>query len=123
MKIIKHLVMSATIALATTTADAQNKTSSFSREEFITVDKQVKLHVTDWGEGKPVVLIHGWPLSDAMYEYQYQFLVEKGYRVIGITLRGRNAHLLLPEYSLEWQYPGADVLLFLHAWGQDEGLE
>lgn len=88
MKIVKHLVMYATIALATTTADAQNKTNSFGREEFITVDKQVKLHVTDWGEGKPVVLIHGWPLSDAMYEYQYQFLVEKGYRVIGITLRG-----------------------------------
>lgn len=88
MKSIKHLLMSATIALATTTADAQNKTNSLGREEYITVDNQVKLHVTDLGMGKPVVLIHGWPLSDAMYEYQYQFLVEKGYRVIGITLRG-----------------------------------
>ena len=80
--------MSATITLASATADAQNQTASFGREEFITVEKNVKLHVTDLGEGKPVVLIHGWPLSDAMYEYQYQFLVEKGYRVIGITLRG-----------------------------------
>lgn len=67
---------------------AQNKTTSSEREEYITVEKNVKLHVTDLGEGKPVVLIHGWPLSDAMYEYQYQFLVEKGYRIIGITLRG-----------------------------------
>lgn len=67
---------------------AQNKTISFEREEYITVEKNVKLHVTDLGEGKPVVLIHGWPLSDEMYEYQYQFLVDKGYRVIGITLRG-----------------------------------
>lgn len=67
---------------------AQNKTTSSEREEYITVEKNVKLHVTDLGEGKPVVLIHGWPLSDAMYEYQYQFLVDKGYRVIGITLRG-----------------------------------
>jgi non-heme chloroperoxidase len=33
-------------------------------------------------------LIHGWPLSDAMYEYQYQYLVQKGYRVVGISLRG-----------------------------------
>jgi pimeloyl-ACP methyl ester carboxylesterase len=88
MKSIKSLFMSASIALASVTADAQNKTNSFGREEYITVDKQVKLHVTDLGEGKPVVLIHGWPLSDAMYEYQYQFLVEKGYRVIGITMRG-----------------------------------
>ncbi|OQP63564.1 alpha/beta hydrolase [Niastella vici] len=58
------------------------------RQEFIEVEKNVKLHVTDLGEGSPVVLIHGWPLSDAMYEYQYQELVEKGFRVIGITLRG-----------------------------------
>jgi pimeloyl-ACP methyl ester carboxylesterase len=59
-----------------------------ARKEFIKVAANVKLHVTDLGEGSPVVFIHGWPLSDAMYEYQYQFLIKKGYRVIGITLRG-----------------------------------
>jgi non-heme chloroperoxidase len=59
-----------------------------SRKEFIKVEPNVRLHVTDLGEGKPVVLIHGWPLSDAMYEYQYQYFVERGIRVIGITLRG-----------------------------------
>ncbi|PJJ08381.1 pimeloyl-ACP methyl ester carboxylesterase [Flavobacterium sp. 1] len=69
-------------------AIAQQKKASSTREEFIEVEKNVLLHVTDWGTGKAVVLIHGWPLSDAMYEYQYQELVEKGYRVIGITLRG-----------------------------------
>ena len=56
--------------------------------EYIEVEKNVKLHVTDLGEGQPIVLIHGWPLSDAMYKYQYAYFVEKGYRVIGITLRG-----------------------------------
>lgn len=69
-------------------AIAQQKKSSSAREEFIEVQKNVRLHVTDLGTGKTVVLIHGWPLSDAMYEYQYQELVEKGYRVVGITLRG-----------------------------------
>lgn len=59
-----------------------------SRKEFIKVDKNVNLHVTDLGTGTPVVLIHGWPLSDAMYEYQYAALVENGNRVIGISLRG-----------------------------------
>ena len=43
---------------------------------------------TDAGEGRPVVLIHGWPLSDEMYEYQYNDLINKNFRVIGITLRG-----------------------------------
>lgn len=62
--------------------------ASLGREEYIEVEKGVKLHVTDMGEGKPIVLIHGWPLSDAMYEYQYQYLSKQGFRVIGITLRG-----------------------------------
>lgn len=62
--------------------------AAFGRKEFIEVEKNVKLHITDLGEGETVVLIHGWPLSDAMYEYQYGALLKNGYRVIGITLRG-----------------------------------
>jgi non-heme chloroperoxidase len=69
-------------------SQAPRKPASYGREEFVEVERNVKLHVTDLGEGKPVVLIHGWPLSDAMYEYQYAALIQKGYRVIGITLRG-----------------------------------
>jgi len=69
-------------------AQTKRINASAGREEYIEVEKNVKLHVTDIGEGKPFVLIHGWPLSDAMYEYQYQDISEKGFRVIGITLRG-----------------------------------
>ena len=69
-------------------AQTTGTNAAASRQEYIEVEKNVRLHVTDLGEGSPVVLIHGWPLSDAMYEYQYQELVDKGYRVIGITLRG-----------------------------------
>ncbi|QRR01354.1 alpha/beta fold hydrolase [Dyadobacter sandarakinus] len=64
------------------------KPASLGREEYIEVEKNVKLHVIDLGEGQPVVLIHGWPLNNEMYEYQYQYLVDKGFRVIGISLRG-----------------------------------
>ncbi|MGF1923438.1 MAG: alpha/beta fold hydrolase [Bacteroidia bacterium] len=69
-------------------AQSKRVAASAGRAEFIEVEKNVKLHVTDLGEGPAIVLIHGWPLSDAMYEYQYQYLVQKGFRVIGITLRG-----------------------------------
>lgn len=62
--------------------------AAFGRSEFIEVEKNVRLHVTDLGEGDPVILIHGWPLSDAMFEYQYSALIKNGCRVIGITLRG-----------------------------------
>lgn len=69
-------------------AQGKRVPASSGRAEFIEVEKGVNLHVTDIGEGDPIVLIHGWPLSDAMYEYQYQALANKGFRVIGITLRG-----------------------------------
>jgi pimeloyl-ACP methyl ester carboxylesterase len=69
-------------------AQTKREAASAGRAAYIEVEKGVKLHVTDLGEGQPIVLIHGWPLSDAMYEYQYQYLSRKGFRVIGITLRG-----------------------------------
>lgn len=69
-------------------AQSNRVPASAGRAEYIEVEKGVELHVTDLGEGQPIVLIHGWPLSDAMYEYQYQYLSRNGFRVIGITLRG-----------------------------------
>lgn len=85
--IIIGLILLASIS---TTLFGQGKRvpASSGRLEFIEAEKNVKLHVTDIGEGQPIVLIHGWPLSDAMFEYQYQSLAKKGFRVIGITLRG-----------------------------------
>ncbi|MEI7492606.1 MAG: alpha/beta hydrolase [Bacteroidota bacterium] len=59
-----------------------------ARAEYIEVAPNVRLHITDAGEGRAVVLIPGWPLSDEMYEYQYNDLINKNFRVIGITLRG-----------------------------------
>lgn len=58
------------------------------RAEYLEVDPNVRLHITDAGEGRPIVLIHGWPLSDEMFEYQYNELIVNNFRVIGITLRG-----------------------------------
>jgi non-heme chloroperoxidase len=59
-----------------------------ARAEYIEVEPNVRLHITDAGEGRPIVLIHGWPLSDEMYEYQYNALIKANFRAIGITLRG-----------------------------------
>lgn len=62
--------------------------TGMARAEYIEVEPNVRLHITDAGKGRPIVLIHGWPLSDEMYEYQYNELINKNFRVIGITLRG-----------------------------------
>ncbi len=48
----------------------------------------VKIHYTDYGIGKPIILIHGWPLSGDMWEYQLNNLVNSGHRVITYDRRG-----------------------------------
>ena len=51
--------------------------------------KDTKLHVDDTGgTGRPVVLIHGWPLSGESWSAQVPVLVEAGYRVVTYDRRG-----------------------------------
>lgn len=51
-------------------------------------EKNIKLFYEDYGEGKPVILIHGWPLSHKMWEYQIESVVEAGFRCIAYDRRG-----------------------------------
>jgi non-heme chloroperoxidase len=48
----------------------------------------ISLHYEDYGTGRPVVLIHGWPLSGRSWERQVTPLLEAGYRVITYDRRG-----------------------------------
>ncbi len=48
----------------------------------------VKLHYCDFGSGKPVILIHGWPSTSQMWEYQLAELATAGLRVIAYDRRG-----------------------------------
>lgn len=49
------------------------------------------LYFEDHGTGRPVVLIHGWPLSSRSWEPQVLPLVEAGYRVVTYDRRGFGA--------------------------------
>ena len=51
-------------------------------------DTPIELHYEDHGAGRPVVLIHGWPLSGRSWENQVPALVAAGYRVIAYDRRG-----------------------------------
>ncbi|TDE07024.1 alpha/beta fold hydrolase [Flavobacterium sandaracinum] len=55
---------------------------------YIETAPNVKLYVKDYGQGKPVILIHGWPLSNEMWEYQIDTLVQNNFRVIAYDRRG-----------------------------------
>ena len=57
-------------------------------DKYIQTAQNIKLYVKDYGKGEPVILIHGWPLSNEMWEYQIDFLVENNYRVIAYDRRG-----------------------------------
>src|SRR5881396_354205 len=48
----------------------------------------IDLYYEDHGAGKPVVLIHGYPLNGASWEKQIPVLLEAGYRVITYDRRG-----------------------------------
>ncbi len=59
---------------------------------YITVGKEnsgnIDLYYEDHGSGKPVVLIHGYPLSGASWEKQLGSLLAAGHRVITYDRRG-----------------------------------
>ncbi len=50
--------------------------------------EEIKIHYRDLGTGKPVVLIHGWPLNGDSWEKQEAALLDAGYRVISYDRRG-----------------------------------
>lgn len=51
--------------------------------------KDTNLHVDDTGgPGRPVVLIHGWPLSGESWSAQVPVLQQAGYRVVSYDRRG-----------------------------------
>src|SRR5438876_4570325 len=59
---------------------------------YINVGKEnadnIELFYEDHGSGRPVVLIHGYPLSGASWEKQVPALLHAGYRVITYDRRG-----------------------------------
>ncbi len=59
---------------------------------YVTVGKEnsgsIDLYYEDHGSGRPVVLIHGWPLSGRSWERQVPVLLDAGYRVITYDRRG-----------------------------------
>ncbi|MBO1080966.1 alpha/beta fold hydrolase [Roseomonas haemaphysalidis] len=55
---------------------------------FVKAADGTEIFYKDWGNGKPVVLIHGWPVNADMWEYQAPVLAAAGFRVISYDRRG-----------------------------------
>ncbi len=80
---------------AQTTDTETTDTETTDTESGSTAGKSVGAHNLyvrdDHGEGRPVVLIHGWPLSHTSWGAQEGALREAGYRVVTYDRRGFGA--------------------------------
>jgi non-heme chloroperoxidase len=56
--------------------------------QFVTTADQTKLYVKDWGTGRPIILIHGWPLSSDSWDDLAMAIADAGYRAIAYDRRG-----------------------------------
>ncbi len=79
---------------------------------FVSVGKEnsgnINLYYEDHGQGKPVVLIHGWPLSGKSWEKQIPALMSAGYRVVTYDRRGFGESSK-PTFGYEYDTMSADL--------------
>ena len=54
----------------------------------VTATDKTRLYVKDWGSGRPVILIHGWPLSADSWDDQAMAIADAGHRAIAYDRRG-----------------------------------
>ena len=71
---------------------------------FVSTTDDVNLYFKDWGRGRPVVLIHGWPLSSDSWDEIAIHLASSGYRVLSYDRRG------FGRSSQPWQSYAYDTL-------------
>jgi len=55
---------------------------------YVTTSDKTDLYVKDWGSGRPVILLHGWPLSADSWDDLALPLADAGFRVIAYDRRG-----------------------------------
>jgi non-heme chloroperoxidase len=70
---------------------AQLQAQAIERHFPVTIIKTrdgTELHVKDWGSGRPVILMHGWPLSADSWDDQAMAIADAGMRAIAYDRRG-----------------------------------
>ena len=55
---------------------------------YVTAGDGTPIYYKDWGQGRPIVFSHGWPLSGDDWDYQMMFFGARGFRVIAHDRRG-----------------------------------
>ena len=66
----------------------QSNAPKVSVMSYIKTRDGTKLYVKDWGSGRPVILMHGWPLSSDSWDDQAMAIADAGFRAIAYDRRG-----------------------------------
>ncbi len=67
---------------------------------YVKTEEHVILFVEDIGHGRPIIFLHGWP-----FEYQMNELPKRGFRFIGVDLRGYGNLTALGKATIMTRWP------------------
>jgi len=86
---------------------------------WIKTRDRTDLYVKEWGSGRPVILIHGWPLNADVFDRTAMKLAEAGHRVINYDRRGlgRSGQ---PWEGYDWDSLADDLADVMQATGATE---
>src|SRR5262245_18702739 len=71
-----------------TPSDGTSAPRNEEHMRFVTTRDGTELYVKDWGTGRPVVLMHGWPLSSDTFDELASALADAGLRAVAYDRRG-----------------------------------
>ena len=81
---------------------------------FVTTKDGTEIFYKDWGEGRPIVLSHGWPLNADSWEAQMMFLADRGFRVVAHDRRG-HGRSSQPWYGNDMDHYADDLAAVVEA--------
>ncbi len=86
---------------------------------FVTARDRTEIYVKQWGAGRPVILIHGYPLNADSFDKTAMKLADAGYRAISYDRRGfgRSSQ---PWQGYDWDTYSDDLADVMQATGATE---
>src|SRR5262249_34551214 len=82
-------------------------------------DNDIKIYYEDHGDGQPIVLIQGYPLTSDSWERRERVLLRAGYRVIRYDRRGFG-NSSRPTIGYDYDTFAADLNVLLEHLGLDD---
>lgn len=81
-------IAAAAVALAAPPALGGTRRRPARRPREIVADDGTRLHVRDWGAGRPIMFLAPWALNSTWWDYHLSSLSAAGYRCIAFDRRG-----------------------------------